>query len=99
MRLSAPSQITLPHEKSNYHHLVLDMTWFGLATAATSRFMSVYAIRLGATPIELGLISSLPAIVLLFSSSFGGWWMKRHDNPTQALRLPSILFRFLFLCP
>jgi MFS family permease len=99
MRLSAPSEITLPHEQSNYRHFILDMTYFGLASAAINRFMSVYAIRLGATPIEIGLIASLPAIILLFSSAFGGWWMRRHDTRTDALRVPSILFRFLFLLP
>lgn len=99
MRMRVPGDLTLPEERSNYHHLVQDIAWYGLALAATSRFMSVYAIRLGATPIELGLISSLPAIVLLFSSALGGWWLRRYGSPVRAMLLPGIGFRMLFLLP
>ncbi len=100
MRFGTPDDIALPDERANFNHLVRDMAWFGLALAATSRFLSIYAIRLGATPLELGLIASLPAIVLLFSSGLGGWWMRRvNHHPVKALFLPGIGFRFLFLLP
>ena len=46
-------------EQSNFHHLVQNTVWFGLATPATARFLSVYAIHVGATPFQLGLIASL----------------------------------------
>jgi len=75
------------------------VAWFGLALAATSRFLSVYAIRLGASPVELGLIASLPAIMLLFSSAFGAWWLRRFRSPTKALIIPGFGFRLLFLLP
>src|SRR5690606_35776718 len=71
----------------------------GLAMAATSRFLSVYAIRLGATPIDLGWISALPSLILLFSASLGAWWTQRYGNPVRSLFWPGLTMRFLFLLP
>lgn len=97
MRLS----IARPHtqEQSNFHHLVLDIVWFGLAFPATSRFLSVYAIRLGAEANELSLLTSLPAIVLLLSASISNWWMSRYTNTMKALFWPTFGFRLVFLLP
>ena len=36
-------------ERTNFNHWVIDIAWFGLAFAATNRFLSVFAIRLGAS--------------------------------------------------
>jgi MFS family permease len=100
MHFGVPRECALPAERANYRHLVQDVAWFGLAFAATSRFLSIYAIRLGATPLELGLISSLPAIVLLFSSGLAGWWLKKTgNNLSKALLWPGFGFRLLFLLP
>ena len=86
-------------EQANFHHFVMDIAWFGLAAAATSRFLSVYAIRLGATPADLGWISSLPALILLGSASMSAWWRRRYGDPVRALFWPGLLMRFLFLLP
>jgi predicted MFS family arabinose efflux permease len=87
------------YEEANFRHLVIDIAWFGFALAANSRFLSVYAIRLGATPAEQSLISALPALVLLFSSMLGSWWLKRYVSTIKALRLPGFGMRFMFLLP
>jgi len=86
-------------ERRNYAHLVYDIAWFGLALAATSRFLSVYAIRLGATPIDLGWIAALPALMLLIFSSFAVWWLHHFKSTRAALMLPGFAFRLLFLLP
>ncbi len=94
--------ITAAHspEETNFRHLVLDIAWFGVALAASTRFLSVYAIRLGATAADLGWLASLPAIVLMISSTFGLWWLRRYNNdPTRGVFLPSLGFRFSFLLP
>jgi MFS family permease len=92
------ASVALP-VRANFRHLVGDIVWFGVAMAATSRFLSVFAIRLGATPVELGLIASLPSLIVVLSSSLGAWWFRRHRNPVRSLFLPGLLFRFLFLLP
>lgn len=84
---------------ANYRHLVLDILFFGIGLAATARFLSVFGIRLGANELELSLIASLPALVLLFSSGFGMWWLKKFTNAAKALVIPGFFFRFLFLLP
>ncbi len=86
-------------ERANFHHFIMDIAWFGVALAASSRFMQIYAIRMGATPMEIGWLTSLPAIVLLFANGLSGWWRRRFDNSTQAILLPSLGFRFIFLLP
>jgi hypothetical protein len=100
MRLSAAREFSAPAERSNYRHLIGDIAWFGVALAATSRFLSVFAIRIGATPLELGLISSLPPLVLLFSSLLGSWWLRRYtNNIARSLLWPGIGMRLPFLLP
>lgn len=86
-------------ERANYHHLVMDIAWFGFALAATSRFLQFYAIRLGADPMTLGWITSLPAIVLIFATGWSAWWRTRYPNSVEAVWIPSIVFRFIFLFP
>lgn len=87
-------------EQANFHHLVLDIAWFGLALPATTRFLQVYAIRLGAGAAELGWMTMLPAIILLFSASLGSRWIMRHNNNAmRAMFWPALLFRLQFLLP
>jgi MFS family permease len=55
-----------PHHQPerNIWHLYQDILWIGLAGAASS-FTSVYAIRLGASEQLIGLLSSIPALVVI----------------------------------
>jgi len=48
----------------NIWHLYQDILWIGLAGAASS-FTSVYAIRLGASDQLIGLLSSLPSLIVI----------------------------------
>lgn len=86
-------------ERANFNHLVMDIAWFGLANAATSRFLSVYAIRLGASPADLGWITAIPFIVLLFSTALSGWWRQKFQDSINALFWPGFGFRLVFLLP
>jgi MFS family permease len=85
--------------QTNFRNYVIEIAWFGVAMAATSRFLSVYAIRVGATPLELGWLTSLPYIVLLVSTGLTNWWRGKFINPMTSYHLPSIGFRLVFLLP
>lgn len=85
--------------KANYHHLVMDIAWFGIALAATTRFLQFYAIRMGATPMELGWLTAMPALVLVIATTFSQWWRTRNADSVKAIWWPSIGFRFIFLLP
>lgn len=86
-------------EKANFHNLVFDIAWFGLAAAATSRFLSIFAIRLGADAGDLGLISALPSLVMLISSALALWWLRHFRSAMTALQAPAFGFRLVFLLP
>lgn len=90
---------TTEQAERNFHHLVLDIAWFGLAVPATSRFLSVYAIRLDASPMLLGWLAALPAIIALATSGLSAWWRRRHATTVQAVIWPSLGYRLMFLLP
>lgn len=85
--------------KSNYHHLVMDIAWFGIALAATQRFLQFFALKMGATALEVGWITSFPAIILIIAVSLSQWWRNRYGDSIGAVWLPSIMFRLVFLLP
>lgn len=96
------AQTTFPSSnvtQANFHHLVMDIIWFGVAFPATARFLSIYAIRLDASATLLGLIAALPSIFGLISSAFAVWWRKRYKDSVRAQLWPGVGFRLLFLLP
>lgn len=97
MRLAIPRSQS--QEQSNFRHLVMDIVWFGLAFPALGRFLSVYAIHLGADADDLSLMTSLPALLLLGTASMSSWWMSRFRNTQRALFWPALGFRLQFLLP
>ncbi len=93
--IAAPTSV----ENSNFTHLVADIAWFGMALAATSRFLTIYAIRVGATPEQLSLLAALPGIALLFATGFSGWWRRHYSTSVKALLWPGLGQRLMFLLP
>ncbi|MEM9953760.1 MAG: MFS transporter [Chloroflexota bacterium] len=91
--------VTTVSVRANYQHLIWDIGWFGIALAATSRFMQFYAIRMGADAFELNLLTALPAIVLVFSTAMSAWWRSYFTNSVKAVQIPSFVFRLVFLLP
>jgi MFS family permease len=53
-------------EEQNNWNLYLDVTWWGVLSGITSTFVSVFAIRLGASNTLVGLLVSLPALINVF---------------------------------
>ena len=53
-------------EEQNNWNLYLDIAWFGVLSGITSTFVSVFAIRLGASNTVVGLLVSLPALINIF---------------------------------
>ena len=86
-------------EDKNFRHLMMDVVWFGLALTATARFLSVFAIRLGATPAEQGLLIGLQGLVMGFSTLFAVRWRNRFQTTSEAIVIPGFFFRFWFLLP
>ena len=53
-------------EEQNTWNLYLDIAWFGVLNGITATFVSVFAIRLGASNTLVGLLVSLPALISVF---------------------------------
>lgn len=85
------------NERNNFHHLVWNATWFGMATPAISRFLSVFAIHIGASPIMLGLLAALPGIGALLTAALAKRWMSRYTSSVQAVFWPAFGLRLNYL--
>ncbi|MBL8098752.1 MAG: MFS transporter [Anaerolineales bacterium] len=86
--------------RSNFTNLYLDIAWFGVLSGTAVNFLNIYAARLGATGLQIGLLTAGSAIVTLFLAIPAGHWIsKRHTG--RAVFWSSILFRigYLFWIP
>lgn len=84
-------------EDHNFYHLVWDVAWFGVAWVTINRFLSVYALRVGATPTELSWITAGPVLGMALGSLLVIWWRDRFPDSVKAIGIPTFLFRFTFL--
>ena len=67
----APSS---PELRANLHHLYWDVLWIGIFGGSLITFISVYLTRIGATSLQIGLITAGPALInLIFSIPIGHW--------------------------
>lgn len=93
MRFKIFTQSDVPERyRSNFWHLYLDIAWFGILSGTSVNFLNVYATRLGASGLQIGLLTAMAAVVNLFLAIPAGRWIeKRHTG--RAVFWSSILFR------
>ena len=63
VRFVLPGEIS---EQSNNWNLYREIAWFGQLSAVTNTFVSVFALRLGASSFLIGLRTALPALINVF---------------------------------
>ncbi|HNK64584.1 MAG TPA: MFS transporter [Anaerolineales bacterium] len=101
MRFNIFRQSDIPQKyRSNFLHLYLDIAWFGVLSGTAVNFLNVYATRLGASGLEIGLLNAASAVVNLFLAIPAGHWIsKRHTG--KAVFWSSVIFRigYLFWIP
>ena len=67
-RLIGQTQPYPPEHRRNFILLYLDISGWGVLNGSTLVFLAVYMSRLGASPVQVGLLTSAPALVnLLFT--------------------------------
>jgi MFS family permease len=81
-----------PKYRANFHHLYLDIAWFGVLSGSAVNFLNVYAARLGATGLQIGLLGATSAAVSLFLAIPAGLWIERRHTG-RAVFWASIFFR------
>lgn len=60
-------------------HLYFDIGWFGVLSGSAVAFLNVYAARLGATGLQIGLIAAASAVVNLFIAMPSARWVEKRD--------------------
>jgi MFS family permease len=82
--------------RSNIRNLYFDIFWYGVLAGSTIAFLSVYATRIGATSLQLGLLTAGPAVANLIISLPTGRWLEQHSM-IRVTFLSSIAFRAGYL--
>ena len=79
-----------------FYHLYMDIAWAGILAGSSQAFLSVYAARLGASALEIGLLNAGPAAVgLLITMPVGHWLHNRSVG--RAIFWAAALSRINFL--
>jgi uncharacterized protein (DUF486 family) len=97
MRFNIFQQSDIPQKyRSNFSNLYLDIAWYGVLSGTAVNFLNVYATRLGASGLQIGLLTAMSAVVNLFLAIPAGHWIsKRHTG--RAVFWSSVLFRIGYL--
>lgn len=90
-------QSEIPREyQSNFLHLYFDIAWFGVLNGTTISFLSIYAIRLGATNYQIGLLGAIAAFVNLFLAIPAGHWLQKQQT-SEAVFMTATLSRLGYI--
>lgn len=94
--------VALPDQLRRYFtHLYWDVAWFGIVAGSSQAFLGVYVARLGATPLQMGLLNAGPALVgLLFTMPAGVWLRQKPVGrvvfwSAVVMRIQFLLWAFL----
>jgi MFS family permease len=93
MRFNLFQHSDIPEKyRSNFTNLYFDIAWFGVLSGTAVNFLNVYATRLGASGLQIGLLAAMAAVVNLFLAIPAGRWIeKRHTG--RAVFWSSVIFR------
>jgi MFS family permease len=72
------------------------MAWFGVLTGSSLNFLTVYAARLGATGLQIGLLTAVAAAVNLVLAIPAGRWIERRSL-SRTVFWNSVVYRLGFL--
>jgi MFS family permease len=87
---------SVPSEyRANFLHLYLDIGWFGVLSGSAINFLNVYAARLGASGLQIGLLAALPAVVSLIFAIPAGRWLETRPVD-KAVFWTSVYYRLGF---
>ncbi|MBK9926691.1 MAG: MFS transporter [Anaerolineales bacterium] len=90
-------QSAIPVEyRPNFMHLYLDIGWYGILSGSAINFISIYATRLGASALQIGLIGAMSAVVSLVLAIPAGRWLET-QNRGRAIFWSSVLYRAGFI--
>lgn len=86
---AAPPDVT-PEQRQNFINVQVDAVGVGLAGAAAT-FLPIFLTRLGATNLQVGLLSSMPAVTGLFLAILVGRFLQSKRNIVPWFSLARLL--------
>lgn len=90
-------QTDVPTEyQNNFHHLYFDIAWYGVLSGSALNFLNIYATRIGATGLQIGLIGAMSAVVNLFLAIPAGRWLEK-QNTNKAIFWTASVYRVGYL--
>ena len=97
MRFNLFKQSDIPQKyRSNFSNLYLDIAWYGVLSGTAVNFLNIYATRLGASGLQIGLLTAMSAVVNLFLAIPAGHWISKRQTG-RAVFWSSVLFRIGYL--
>lgn len=93
--VNTASELTVPIKRRNERLLYIELIWMGFTFAMDWWYLSVFIIRLGATPVQVGALGSGRALAMVVGTALGSWWQGRFTNLVRALELPMVVARTL----
>lgn len=85
-------------DRRNLKRLYRDAFWYGVFNGSTLTFLAVYAARLGATTVQIGLLTSGPAVINLILSMPVSLLLQRWPAPRSTF-ISAILNRAGYFIP
>lgn len=82
--------------RSNFRHLYMEIGWFGIVNGSLIAFSSVYLTRVGASTVQLGWFSAIPALMALILSLPAGFWLQ-NKKMDRSVFWSAFIFRFYYL--
>ncbi len=93
--LRAPAPVPEAYQKI-FNHLYWDIAWFGVLSGSSIAFLAVYAARLGASTLQVGLLGAMPAVINLALAIPAGRWLERR-SVHQGVFWTAVLYRIGYL--
>jgi MFS family permease len=94
---SGEATLTPPREQHNRRYLYWDIAWFGVTSGIALNFLAVYAVRLGATEVQVGALTSAPALISIFWLIPAGQMVARQRHILKLLLWTLFLHRVGYL--
>lgn len=87
--ITGPKELSEP-ARTNFRNVQIDAIGVGLANAAAS-FLPIYLTRLEASTLQIGLLSSMPAMTGLILAIPLGRWLQRQENIVKWFSIARLL--------
>ena len=95
-RITGISQQADEHTEQNVRYLYQEVTWAGISSGILGSFLAIFALRIGATAFQVGLLTTGPAVAGIIFPLFAARLVSRMWGK-PVLVLPLALYRLVFI--